>query len=109
LWIIFPFFLSILVLVVPAADINRMLRNYRNGEELKLRNKCRKLREEIEAEGVNSSEREEKRIEYDYLCSRREEVHKMRTWPYSLGATTSFAGAFISNIVLAVELARSFI
>jgi len=108
LWIIFPFLLSILVLVVPAADINRMLRHYRLDQERKLKNKCRRLRDEIEEENANSGEREEKRIEYDYMCSRREEVHKMRTWPYSLGATTSFAGAFISNIVLAFELARSF-
>lgn len=105
-WIVFPFLLSLLVLLVPALDLNLMLSRYRHNMEQELKDKCAMLRQRIEKnsgvpdlEGLHS--------EYGYLCSRREEVHGMRTWPFSAGATTSFIGAFLSNLVVAFELGKS--
>jgi len=108
LWIIYPFLLSLLVLIVPASQINRMLHRYRLDQGHALSNKCRVLRTKMEEKEITGEKTELIRNEYEYLCNRREEVHSMRTWPYSVGATTSFAGAFISNIVIAAELVRSF-
>ncbi|BCR04849.1 hypothetical protein DESUT3_19180 [Desulfuromonas versatilis] len=105
-WILFPFLLSLLVLVVPALDINQMLSRYRHVEEQKLKDKCSELRCRIEVNAVGG-ELESLRSDYDYLCRRREEVHNMRTWPFSAGATTSFVGAFLSNVLVAIELGRS--
>lgn len=108
LWIIYPFFLSLLVLIVPAWDLNSMLYRYRRDLEQDLKERCISLRDEIEKPETTDSVQEAKRSKYNYLCSRREEVHNMRTWPFTTGASTSFAGAFLTNLVLAVELARNF-
>ena len=105
-WIVFPFLLSLLVLLVPALDLNRMLSRYRHDMERELKNKCAVIRRRIE-ESSGAADLERLHSEYGYLCSRREEVHGMRNWPFSLGATTSFAGAFVSNLVIAVELGKT--
>ena len=105
-WIIFPFLLSLVVLIIPAIDLNQMLSRYRHHKEQELQAKCAGLRGHVEETDLDG-DRERLRNEYDFLCRRREEVHNMRTWPFSAGATTSFIGAFLSNLVVAVELARN--
>jgi hypothetical protein len=105
-WVIFPFLLSLLVLIIPAIDLNLMLSRYRHQQEEALKARCSQLRDKIDEADVGV-DRENLRSAYDYLCRRREEAHSMRTWPFSIGATTSFVAAFLSNVVVAVEIARS--
>lgn len=106
LWIVFPFFLSTVVLIVPSIDLNAMLVDYRQNVEQAIKAKLSQLRNRIESAETTGVARDEMRNEYDYLKNRREEVHHMQTWPFSLRASTSFAGAFFSNLILAVELGR---
>lgn len=108
-WIVFPFLLSLLVLILPSIDLNRMLSRYRLQTEQTLKKKCSALRKKIEQSETDPTEREKWRVEYEYHCKRREEVYRMRNWPFSAGATTSFIGAFLSNLIIAIELAKAFI
>lgn len=108
-WIIFPFILSLLVLLVPSADINKMLINYRYQKEQELQQRCSLLQKQIENLPPQGDNKEVLRNEYDFLCQRREEAHELRTWPFNPSATTAFVGVFVSNLLLAKELADLFL
>jgi len=104
-WIVFPFVLSLLVLLIPATDINQMLIRYRREKEQELKKLCSQLRAQIEDKSLENV-RANLRNEYEYHCQRRQEVYNMRTWPFSTNAVTSFVSVFISNVLLATELAK---
>lgn len=104
-WIVLPFLLSLLVLLIPASDINQMLIRYRREKEQELKRLCSQLRTQIEDVSLENV-RENLRNEYEYHCQRRHEVHTMRSWPFSTNAVTSFVSVFISNVLLATELAN---
>lgn len=108
-WIAFPFILSLLVLIAPAVEINNMLDNYKHKQERNLLKNCQELRAKSEGVDLTSDQRSLLRTEYTYLIQQREEIHKMRTWPFTVASTTSFLGAFVSNIVFAKSLVEKFI
>lgn len=105
-WIVLPFLFSLLVLLGPAAKLNQMLMNYRYDQERRLKDRCTELRRQIDVSGIEDEILDKLHKEFDYLTQRREDVHRMRTWPFSTGASTSFVGTFIANLLLASELAK---
>lgn len=108
-WIAFPFILSLLILIAPAVEINNMLDSYKHKQERNLLKNCQELREKSEGTELTCDQRSLLRAEYAYLIQQREEIHKMRTWPFTIASTTSFLGAFVSNIVFAKSLVEKFI
>lgn len=103
-WIAFPFLLSLLVLIAPAVGINKVLCRYRNLQEQELLIRCRELRLQSEDMQLASEVRAGLRAEYSYLIDERAKIHKMKSWPFSNTSTTSFLGAFLSNLMLAKNL-----
>ncbi|PLX93198.1 MAG: hypothetical protein C0619_04635 [Desulfuromonas sp.] len=108
-WIVVPFLFSLLVLLSPAAKLNQMLLDYRHSQERELQDRCTALRRQIDGAGIEDGQMDKLHNEYAYLSQRREDVFRMRTWPFGSGATTSFVGTFIANLVLASELAEKLV
>ena len=108
-WIIIPFLFALLVLLSPAVKINQMLLRYRHDQESTFQNRCAELRRQIDKSDAEAPGLEALHKEYEYLSQRREEVHKMRTWPFGSGAATTFVGSFIANLMLASELAEKLV
>jgi len=81
-----------------------MLFNYRQEEERKLQRRCTELRLKIDATEAVNEGLEILHKEYAYLVQRRDEVHRMRTWPFGSVAATSYVGSFVANLLLAKEL-----
>ncbi len=104
LWVIVPFLFSLLVLLSPAVKLKQMLLRYREAQERDLQRRCADLRLKIDENRTETAGLETLHKEYDYLVQRRDEVHRMRTWPFGSVAVTSYIGSFVANLLLAKDL-----
>ena len=96
-WIAFPFAASLIVVLAPSAEINRVLSEYKVEKEELLDDKLAELRTLSDDPNLNMSEREAARKDYEYYNKLRAEVYKMRTWPYNISSSLQYVGIFIGN------------
>ena len=85
-WIAFPYLMSLIALFVPAIPINKSLRQYKMEQDIELQGSLGKLRTRLEDDKIDPDKRKELREDYDFQTNIREQLHRMRTWPYGLGA-----------------------
>jgi hypothetical protein len=96
-WIVFPYLMSLFVVIAPAASINSELRQYKLDEELKLQSRAEKLVNALEAEGLSEMDTKSLRESYELLRTVRQDLHKMRTWPFSWEAKSKYVSGFVST------------
>jgi len=96
-WIAFPFFLSLLVLLAPAAEINRVLSDYKVDEEDKMDSRLAILRIKIDDPNMPATDREAARKDYEYYAKVRSEIYEMRTWPFGISSSVQYATLFVTN------------
>ncbi|HEV2884473.1 MAG TPA: hypothetical protein VGW36_06415, partial [Pyrinomonadaceae bacterium] len=94
-WIAFPFVLSLLVLLAPAAEINRVLTEYKVAEEDKIDARIARLRLDLDSEDATKSDLARKNLEY--YSKVRSEIYQMRTWPFGLSSSVEYAAMFATN------------
>ena len=101
LWVAFPYFLSLLVVVAPAVGVNQLLRKYKSDEDCKLKEESRQLLNKMNTLSENSqlNELQEK---YKHIGELREKLYQMRTWPFGLSEYYQYGAVFISNILLPI-------
>lgn len=96
-WIIWPFLLSMAVLLAPSAEINRVLREYKVEEEERMQRDLAELRTRIEDSSPGTSEA--LRGDYGHRRKLRAELHVMRTWPFNVGSAAKYVAGFLGNAV----------
>jgi hypothetical protein len=95
-WIVFPYVMSLFVVIASAASINGELRKYKSDEELKLRRRADKLVKAIEAEGLSETDTKSLHETYELLRTVRQDLHKMRTWPFSWETKSKYMSGLVS-------------
>jgi hypothetical protein len=96
-WIAFPYIMSALALVGPAVGINEALRKYKLEEKDSLRDRMAEVRNQLDDPGLDPTKKESLRKDYEFLKAQRADLHKMRTWPYGLGANLKYLTVFVAN------------
>jgi hypothetical protein len=96
-WIAFPFALSLIVMLAPSAEINRVLSDYKVQRQDELDERLAELRKSIHDSSLPAADRDAARKDYEYYSKQREEVYNMRTWPYGFSSSVQYAGMFLTN------------
>lgn len=96
-WIAWPFFLSLIVVLGPSAEISGVLADYKVERQDELDERLATLRKEANDASPGSAERDAARKDYDYYSKQREEVYKMSTWPYGISSSVTYVGILIAN------------
>lgn len=107
-WIAFPYVMSLVALIVPAVPLNKALREYKMEQEDVLRDHLAEIRKRLEDNQLDAAQRKEVREDYEFQQGIRKELHRMRTWPYGLGANLKYLVIFVVNLFASVESAREF-
>jgi len=94
-WIIFPYFMSFFVFVVPALTLNKSLVSYKRQEDRLLGSKLEKLMYQID-NGSNISN-DDLVKKYEFNQKLRVKLHQMRTWPYGFNANFKYLLVVVVN------------
>ncbi len=113
-WIAFPYIMALVTLLAPAIPISTQLKKYKQEKDFEFQDKLTAIRDKIESSAINTDDLKLLRAEYSYQLEERERLHKMRTWPYGLGANAQyllaavpvFYASFEATSKLLKEIAR---
>lgn len=108
-WIIFPYIMSLIVLVVPAVATNKALREYKMNQEITIQKRLTKIRHRLENNQLDTTEKAELHEEYEFQKSLRKDLYCMRTWPYGLSANLKYLAVLIPNVYASVNTASVWI
>ena len=107
-WITFPYVISLVALLVPAAPINKRLKDYKMTEEDKLNTRLANIRKELNAKStppITDDQRETLHKQYNFQEKRRADLHKMLTWPFKLRANLKYLIVFVINLYITLTQA----
>jgi hypothetical protein len=100
-WVVFPYLLAAIVLLGPAFDLSRALRQFKLETESAMRTELEALRRQLDEEVPTSEPARELyaalRARIEYREQRRRELHAMRTLPFGIGANLRFGGILASS------------
>lgn len=97
-WMVFPYVMSLIVLIAPAVPINNELRKYKMEQELVLQDRLAKIRKHLEETQLDAGGRKELREDYEFQQRVRKSLHEMRTWPYGLNANLQYLTVFVASL-----------
>lgn len=96
-WIVWPFALSLIVVLAPSAQISGRLSEYQVERQDELDEELAKLRTRARDSSLTARDREAARKDYEYYFKLREEVYCMSTWPYGIGSSVKYLSILIAN------------
>jgi ribosomal protein S15P/S13E len=108
-WIAFPYVMSLVAMIAPAVPINKELREYKMEQEAILQDRLTEIRKHLEGNQLDASKRRELREDYEFQTNLRENLHRMRTWPYGLSANLKYLAVFIVNLFTSIESASAWV
>ena len=97
-WIGFPYVMSLIALVAPAVPINQALRAYKIEQEVLLQDSLSEIRRKLEENHSNPAKLKDLREDYKFEQGVREDLHRMRTWPYGTSAKLNYLLGLIPNL-----------
>ena len=106
-WIVFPYALSLVVLVGPAVPINDALRQYKVEKEAEQLQTLDAISRQLAAAPLDSAKRKELRDERAYQQDARKELHAMGTWPHGMSAKVKYLGILVANLLASATTASS--
>jgi hypothetical protein len=106
-WIVFPYVLSLVVLIGPAVPLNDALRQYKVEMEAEQLRTSDAIRRQLAAEPPDSAKRKDLRDEYAYQQNIRKDLHAMGTWPHGMSANLKYLGIFAANMFASASSAFS--
>lgn len=104
-WIVLPYIASIFVLVVPAISINKSLVRYKIEKDGRLTESIRSIFDELERKDITPERKSELYADYEFQTHMRKELHEMRTWPFSVGANSTYFFSMASSCFATYESA----
>jgi len=102
-WIVFPYVLSLVVLVGPAVPLNEALRRYKVEAEAEQMRKSDAIQRQLDAEPLDSGKRKDLRDEFTHEQNIRQNLYAMGTWPHGLSANLKYFGIFAGNVVASIS------
>lgn len=96
-WLLLPYIVSLCCFIAPAIPINTELRRYKRQQDKQLTLNIARIRAQLIAEDKSEAQLEQLREDYEYQLKLREQLHKMRTWPYGAGNNFSYMAAMVSG------------
>jgi hypothetical protein len=108
-WIVFPYAMSLIALVVPALPINHALRAYKIEQEVLLQDRLAEIRRSLEESHADPAKLKDLREDYKFEQSVREDLHRMRTWPYGTNAKVNYIIVLIPNLTATLKSASTWI
>jgi len=106
-WIVFPYLMSLVALIAPAVPINNELREYKMEQEVVLQRRLTKIRKRLEDNNLDAAARKDLRETYEFHKSVRKDLHRMRTWPYGLGANLKYFAVVVANLFASIDTASA--
>jgi hypothetical protein len=103
-WIVFPYILSLVVLIVPAASLHNELMRFKVEQEALLKSRLAEIRRSLAKHQSDTAQRKDLRDDYEFGQSARRDLHKMRTWPFGIGARLSYFVVFTGNFITSKNL-----
>lgn len=97
-WIAFPYAMSLIVIIVPSIAINKVLKEYKKSEDAILRKKLEDIFKRLEDKQIYSEERQELRNDSIFQQKIRDNLHKMRTWPFNLNSNLKYFSVLVANL-----------
>lgn len=104
-WIVFPYVLSLVVLIGPAVPLNEALRQYKAEMQAEQMRTSDAIRRQLDAEPLDSAKRKDLRDEYAYQQTLRKDLHAMGTWPHGMSANLKYLGIFAANMAASASSA----
>ena len=102
-WIVFPYLMSIFILLIPAISINKALNSYKLDKETQLAKSIINILNELEETNIDSGRKSELYKDYEFQTKMRKELHKMRTWPFNISTNLTYFVTMASSIFASVE------
>jgi len=102
-WIVFPYAMSLFVLIAPAVALHSELRMYKTGQEALLKRRLAEIGRSLEKRQSRASSRKDLRDDYEFRQNARRDLSKMRTWPFSIGASSRYLIVLVGNIVASLN------
>jgi hypothetical protein len=97
-WIVFPYIMSLVILIIPAIPVHIELRNYQLEQEESLKKQLATIRRALEDNQSDGAKRKELRDDHEFLQNVRLELHRMRLWPYGIGASSKYIIILVTNL-----------
>jgi hypothetical protein len=98
-WIVFPYIMSLVVLIAPAVPLHNELIRFKVEQEAVLKKRLAEIRSTLANHQANTARRKDLRDDYEFGRSVRSDLHNMRTWPFGIGARLTYVVVFVSNII----------
>jgi hypothetical protein len=108
-WVAFPYVASLVALIAPALGVNRAMREYKMEGELVFRDQLAELRTRLEDNNLDTTSRSALRQDYEFQSSMRENLHRMRTWPFDLSSNLKYFAVFGANLSASTQTASAWI
>lgn len=108
-WVAFPYVMSLVALIAPAVGIHKALEEYKMVEEVVFRDRLAELRKRLENNKLGATVRGALRADYEFRRIMREDLHRMRTWPYGLSSNLKYLTVFVANFFASVDSASALI
>ena len=106
-WIVFPFAISLFVLLAPAVPLNKALRHYNVEGETRLRRRLATISAELEGCRLEPGRRHELREDAAHYQNVRKSLYQMGTWPYGVRANMSYLAVFLLNMLATASMVQS--
>jgi hypothetical protein len=98
-WIVFPYVMSLIILITPAIPLHIELRRYKLEQENLLKSRLAAIRRSLEDSQFDRANRKELRDDHEFGQNVRRELHKMRLWPYGISASSKYIIILIANSI----------
>ena len=102
-WMAFPYVMSLIALIGPAIGVNKALREYKIEEKGKLMQDLSTIQKLLKEKSLANEKKQGLQSDFDFLTSRRKELHEMRTWPFGFGANLTYVGVVVVNVTASTE------
>jgi hypothetical protein len=109
LWIVLPYVFSLFALIAPAVPINKELRQYKMEQDIVLQNSLAEIRKQLKENQLDAAKRMDLREDYKFQQSVREDLHRMRTWPYGMDANLQYLAGFVPSLFASVHSASTWL
>ena len=97
IWVAFPYVMSLVALIGPAIGAHKALREYKIEEKVKLMDELSAIQNFLKDKTLTDDKKKALQSDFDFLASRRRELHEMRTWPFGFGANLTYLTVVIGN------------
>lgn len=103
LWVAFPYFLSTIVLAVPAGSVNRVLVNYKLHQENEFSASLAEKRKLLEQQGLDAEGKKAVEEDIERLAKDRANLYQMWTWPFGKTQGVQYGLVFFGNLFISFE------